>query len=238
MCGINLLRSGFVWIVSLIHVSRNLCNNIERALDMINYTSSPRHVVIPFLAGLAAACLMSSPVQAQPGDENESTPEVRFVTSQGEFVLELRPDAAPETVANFLQYVRDGFYEGTVFHRVIPGFMVQGGGFTPELTRKPTRDPIINEASPDLPNQRGTIAMARTSNPDSATSQFFINVVDNDFLNAGVRGPGYAVFGEVTEGMEVVDAIAGVETGYARGMRDVPVEAVVIESASVVGNDE
>jgi len=205
---------------------------------MTRYMPSRRHLVSPFLAALAALCLVSMPTQAQSADQDASGPEVRFVTSQGEFLLELRPDVAPETVENFLQYVRDGFYEGTVFHRVIPGFMIQGGGFTPDLARKTTRDPIINEASKNLPNQRGTIAMARTNNPDSATSQFFINVVDNDFLNAGVRGPGYAVFGQVTEGMEVVDAIAGVETGYARGMRDVPVEPVIIEKATVLGNNE
>jgi len=205
---------------------------------MTQYMPFSRQLVSPLLATLTAFCLASAPVQAQSGDEDATTPEVRFETNQGDFVLELRPDVAPETVENFLQYVRDGFYEGTVFHRVIPGFMIQGGGFTPELSRKPTRDPIVNEASKELPNQRGTIAMARTNNPDSATSQFFINVVDNDFLNAGVRGPGYAVFGEVTEGMDVVDSIAGVETGYARGMRDVPVEPVIIEKVSVVSNDE
>jgi len=205
---------------------------------MNHYAPSLRPRVSMFAAALTAACLMSGPTLAESVAETAATPEVRFVTSQGDFVLELRPEVAPETVENFLQYVRDGFYEGTVFHRVIPGFMVQGGGFTPELARKSTRDPIINEASSDLPNQRGTIAMARTSQPDSATSQFFINVADNDFLNAGVRGPGYAVFGEVTDGMDVVDAIAGVETGYARGMRDVPVEPVIIEKVSVLSDNE
>ncbi len=205
---------------------------------MTRYVPFSRHLVSPLLAALAALCLASAPAHGQSGDGDAQTPQVRFVTTHGEFVLELRPDVAPETVENFLQYARDGFYDGTVFHRVIPGFMIQGGGFTPELSRKPTRDPIVNEATADLPNQRGTIAMARTSNPDSATSQFFINVVDNDFLNDGVRGPGYAVFGEVTDGMDVVDAIAGVETGYARGMRDVPVESVVIEQVTVIGNDE
>lgn len=205
---------------------------------MTQYMPFSRQLVSPLLAAVAALYLVSAPTQAQSGDEDATMPEVRFETSQGDFVLELRPDVAPETVENFLQYARDGFYEGTVFHRVIAGFMIQGGGFTAELSRKPTRDPIVNEASKDLPNQRGTIAMARTNNPDSATSQFFINVVDNDALNAGVRGAGYAVFGEVTEGMDVVDAIAAVETGYARGMRDVPVEPVIIEKVSVVSNDE
>lgn len=213
-------------------------NPIESPLDMTHYSPSLRHLASPLLAALAAVCLTTTPALAQTDSDDATAPEVRFVTNKGEFLLELRPDVAPETVANFLQYVRDGFYEGTVFHRVIPGFMIQGGGFSPDLSRKATRDPIVNEANPELPNQRGTIAMARTSQPDSATSQFFINVVDNDFLNAGVRGAGYAVFGKVTEGMEVVDDIAGVETGYARGMRDVPLEPVIIESATVVSNNE
>lgn len=164
-------------------------------------------------------------------------PKVRMETSAGAFTLELRPDLAPETVANFLRYVREGFYEGTVFHRVIAGFMIQGGGFDETLTRKPTHPPIVNEARPELPNLRGTIAMARTRNPDSATSQFFINVVDNNFLDAGVNGPGYAVFGKVIDGMEVVDTIAAVRTGYTRGMSDVPVEPVVIRSAAVISGD-
>nr|WP_264673431.1 peptidylprolyl isomerase [Marinobacter nitratireducens] len=161
-------------------------------------------------------------------------PKVRVLTSEGAFVLQLRPDVAPETVKNFLQYVSSGFYDGTVFHRVIPGFMVQGGGFTADMSRKTTRDPITNEATRSLPNLRGTIAMARTSAPDSATSQFFVNVVNNGFLDAGVRGAGYAVFGKVTEGMGVVDAIASKKTGVSRGMADVPVEPIIIESMSVI----
>jgi peptidyl-prolyl cis-trans isomerase A (cyclophilin A) len=170
----------------------------------------------------------------QSSTSNESLPKVRMVTSEGAIELQLRPDVAPETVANFLQYVRDGFYDGTVFHRVIPGFMIQGGGFTETLSRKSTRDPVRNEASPTLPNLRGTIAMARTNAPDSATSQFFINVADNGFLNAGVRGAGYAVFGKVTEGMGVVDAIARKQTTRKQGMADVPVEPVRIEKATVI----
>ena len=146
----------------------------------------------------------------------EPLPSVRFVTSEGAFVVRLRPDVAPETVENFLSYVDEGFYADTLFHRVISGFMIQGGGFDKTMSRKTTNSPITNEASETLPNLRGTIAMARTSNPDSATSQFFINVADNDFLNAGVRGPGYAVFGKVTEGMGVIDRIARVETGRVR----------------------
>ncbi len=155
-------------------------------------------------------------------------------------MLQLRPDVAPKTVENFLAYVNSGFYDGTIFHRVIPGFMVQGGGFDENLGRKKTRaPPIVNEATSTLPNLRGTIAMARTNAPDSATSQFFINVANNDFLNAGVRGgPGYAVFGKVTDGMGVIDRIAGgVQTGYQRGMADVPVSPVIIESAEEITKD-
>ncbi|MBW0146059.1 peptidyl-prolyl cis-trans isomerase [Marinobacter sp. CAU 1620] len=172
--------------------------------------------------------------QSATQDNVEPLPKVKIVTNKGPLTLQLRPDVAPETVENFLEYARTGFYDNTVFHRVIPGFMIQGGGFTADLTRKPTRDPIANEASPTLKNLRGTIAMARTSAPDSATSQFFINLVDNGFLDAGVRGAGYAVFGKVTEGMGVVDAIGGVETGYSKGMADVPAEPVVIESISIL----
>jgi peptidyl-prolyl cis-trans isomerase A (cyclophilin A) len=192
--------------------------------------------VIPALLLIVAAWLPLTSAHGQDaaGDSNQALPKVRFVTSEGSFVLQLRPDVAPGTVDNFLGYVNNGFYDGTIFHRVIPGFMIQGGGFTEELTRKPTEQPIRNEASQTLRNLRGTIAMARTSAPDSATSQFFINLVDNGFLDAGVRGAGYAVFGKVTEGMGVVDSIAGVKTGQARGMADVPVAPVVIERVSVL----
>ncbi|MEE3170632.1 MAG: peptidylprolyl isomerase [Pseudomonadota bacterium] len=183
---------------------------------------------------LLTAFAASPTLAQQSSTSNESLPKVRMVTSEGAIELQLRPDVAPETVANFLQYVRDGFYDGTVFHRVIPGFMIQGGGFTETLSRKSTRDPVRNEASPTLPNLRGTIAMARTNAPDSATSQFFINVADNGFLNAGVRGAGYAVFGKVTEGMGVVDAIARKQTTRKQGMADVPVEPVRIENATVI----
>lgn len=187
------------------------------------------HLLIPILFSILPALTVTG-----ARADATSVPKVRMETSAGAFTLELRPDLAPETVANFLRYVREGFYEGTLFHRVIAGFMIQGGGFDETLTRKSTHPPIVNEARPELPNLRGTIAMARTRNPDSATSQFFINVVDNHFLDAGVNGPGYAVFGKVVEGMEVVDAIAAVRTGYTRGMADVPVEPVVIRSVTLV----
>lgn len=196
----------------------------------------PVRSVIPALLLAMLTLLPMTGAHAETASETASAalPSVKVVTSKGPFVLQLRPDAAPKTVENFLEYVREGFYDNTVFHRVIPGFMIQGGGFTSDLTRKPTQDPIVNEAKPTLKNLRGSIAMARTSAPDSATSQFFINVVNNGFLDAGVRGAGYAVFGKVTEGMGVVDAIAGVDTKNARGMANVPVDPVIIESVSVL----
>lgn len=162
---------------------------------------------------------------------------VDMQTSAGPIAIALAAEEAPGTVENFLTYVRAGFYDGTVFHRVIPGFMIQGGGFTTEFSRKPPRAPIQNEADNGLSNQRGTLAMARTSEPDSATAQFFINVADNDFLDYSAptaRGWGYAVFGRVISGMEVVDAIAGTPTG-ARGPfpKDVPLENVIIERVVV-----
>jgi len=157
---------------------------------------------------------------------------VRFETSLGAFTIELDATAAPLTAANFLQYVDDGHFDGTIFHRVIPGFMIQGGGFTADMEQKSVRAPIRNEAANGLKNLRGTLAMARTSDIDSATAQFFVNLVDNKFLDhQGPRNFGYAVFGRVTEGMDVIDAIAGVRTGNRRGHQDVPVEPVVVNSA-------
>ncbi len=165
------------------------------------------------------------------------SPRVALKTTKGTIVLELYPDKAPRTVENFLRYVREGFYSGTVFHRVIPGFVIQGGGLTPDLQPKPTRAPIPNEAKNGLSNRRGTVAMARTMVVDSATSQFFVNLADNTFLDHRSDTPqgfGYAVFGRVVDGMDVVDAIATVPTGTVKGFRDVPREAVVIESAEVL----
>jgi len=161
---------------------------------------------------------------------------VRLRTTKGEIVIELDQERAPRTVENFLQYVEGGFYDGTIFHRVIDGFMIQGGGYEPGLKRKPTNDPIVNEADNGLSNEEGTIAMARTSDPHSASAQFFINVKDNDFLDHSAPTPqgwGYCVFGHVVEGMETVHAIKHVETGTTRGMQDVPVEDILIESATV-----
>jgi cyclophilin family peptidyl-prolyl cis-trans isomerase len=162
-------------------------------------------------------------------------PRVSVKTSAGSFVLELDPKAAPKTVANFLQYAKEGFYNGTIFHRVIDGFMIQGGGFDRDMKQKPTRAPIENETASALKtglrNDVGTIAMARTSNPHSATAQFFINVKNNDFLN---QGDGYTPFGRVVQGMEVVQRIAKVPTTTAGPYRDVPASPVVIESVSVL----
>lgn len=158
-------------------------------------------------------------------------------TSKGTITLELNETKAPETVANFVKYANDGHYNGTIFHRVIDGFMIQGGGFTPDMNQKATREPVRNEAMNGLKNKRGTIAMARTSVVDSATSQFFINLVDNDFLDftsPTPRGFGYAVFGCVTDGMNVVDAIAKVKTGSRGYYENVPEEAVVIKKITIV----
>lgn len=164
---------------------------------------------------------------------------VKLETTIGDIVIELDEKAAPVTVKNFLAYVEEGFYNGTIFHRVIPNFMIQGGGFTPDMAQKKTHPPIINEASNGLKNSRGTIAMARTNNPDSATSQFFINHRDNPSLNyAGANNPGYAVFGKVVEGMETVDKIAAVKTTQKGPHADVPLEPVVIKSAKVVSDKQ
>jgi cyclophilin family peptidyl-prolyl cis-trans isomerase len=157
---------------------------------------------------------------------------VRFETSLGDFTLELDAEKAPVTVANFLAYVDEGFFDGLVFHRVIPGFMIQGGGFTPDMAQKSGKAPIKNEATNGLQNKRGTIAMARTNVVDSATSQFFINLVDNDFLDhQGPASYGYAVFGKVVEGLDTIDRIARERTGRNKGHDDVPVTPVVINSA-------
>lgn len=162
---------------------------------------------------------------------------VKLETTMGDIVIELDEKAAPITVKNFLTYVEEDFYSGTIFHRVIPNFMIQGGGFTPDMTQKKPHPPIVNEASNGLKNDRGTIAMARTNNPDSATSQFFINHKNNDFLNyAGAANPGYAVFGKVVDGLETVDKIAAVKTGQKGPHADVPVEPVVTKSAKVVSD--
>ena len=157
-------------------------------------------------------------------------PHVLLETTNGQIEIELDPVKAPASTKNFLEYVDSGFYNGTIFHRVIPGFMAQGGGFTPQMQQKDTKAPIQNEASNGLHNVRGTLAMARTSNPNSATSQFFINVADNAFLDPG-RDAGYAVFGKVVKGMDVVDIIVNSQSTTKQGMQNVPIDPVIIKSA-------
>ena len=162
---------------------------------------------------------------------------IRFITNHGNIDIELDFDKAPVTAQNFQQYAEDGFYNGTIFHRVIPGFMIQGGGMESGMKEKDTREPIANEADNGLKNARGTIAMARTSDPHSASAQFFINLVDNHFLNHTSKttaGWGYAVFGKVVAGMDIVDKIATVKTGRSGMHRDVPLEEVVIEKTEIL----
>ncbi|MCJ7593664.1 MAG: peptidylprolyl isomerase [Desulfobacterales bacterium] len=174
---------------------------------------------------------------AVAADQAAVNPRVALETSKGRIVIELFPQKAPATVKNFLSYVDAGFYDGTVFHRVIPKFMIQGGGLTVDMKIKPTEKPVPNEADNSLKNTRGSVAMARTPNPHSATSQFFINTADNESLNHREKtsqGWGYAVFGQVTEGMAVVDAISGVKRGSSGMFRDVPVEPLVIEKVQRV----
>jgi peptidyl-prolyl cis-trans isomerase A (cyclophilin A) len=185
-------------------------------------------------AALVAAACLAGPALAQ------SAPKVQFITSEGNFVVEVYPDKAPKTVENFLQYVKDKHYNGTIFHRVISNFMVQGGGFDASYAQKPTRAPVVHEGREALAkggdkNVLGTLAMARTNDPNSASSQFFINVKDNDFLNPTPDAFGYTVFGKVISGMDVVNKIKSVPTGAAGPFRsDVPKTPIVIKSASLV----
>ena len=168
---------------------------------------------------------------------SETHPKVKFTTTAGDFIIELNAEKAPITVENFLTYVNEGFYTGTVFHRIIPGFMAQGGGFDTSFKQKATHDTIKIEADNGLKNERGTVAMARTGVPDSASSQFFINYKDNDFLNHSAptqNGWGYAVFGKVVEGMDVVDEMAKAPTATRNGHQDVPKTDIIIEKAEVV----
>lgn len=197
---------------------------------MLNNSQKSRRKATLSLAGIAlAATVFAAPSWAQ------TQPKVQIKTSMGDIVLELNEAKAPKTVANFMQYVRDKHYDGTVFHRVMDGFMIQGGGMDADMKEKTTRAPIPLEASNGLKNDRGTIAMARTGNPNSATSQFFINLVNNDMLNAPKPdGYGYAVFGKVVKGMDVVDKIRAMPTGN-RGMhQNVPNTAVTIISATEI----
>lgn len=183
--------------------------------------------LIAKMLGVAAGALIATAAWAAP--------TVEMQTSMGRIVLELAPDKAPESVANFMKYAREGFYDGTVFHRVIPGFMIQGGGFDEKLNQKQTRPAIKNEARNGLSNLRGTIAMARRNDPHSATAQFFINHADNGNLDyPSFDGWGYAVFGKVTQGMDMVDKIAKVPTGSAGMLENVPRTPVVIQSVKII----
>jgi peptidyl-prolyl cis-trans isomerase A (cyclophilin A) len=203
-----------------------------------------KKICIPVVALFTAVLLSGSfytVQEAQAVPDNKTTKkmeskkmeniEVVFSTNQGDITIELYPDKAPITVKNFLAYVDEGFFSDTIFHRVIPNFMIQGGGFTKDMKQKPTKAPIKNEADNGLRNSRGTLAMARTSVVDSATGQFFINLTDNSFLDHGVRDFGYAVFGKVVSGMDVVDKIAAVKTTTIAGQQNVPVEPVIVTSA-------
>jgi cyclophilin family peptidyl-prolyl cis-trans isomerase len=155
---------------------------------------------------------------------------IRFQTSLGDFTIEFFEKEAPLSVANFKSYIEDGYFDGTIFHRIVPGFVIQGGGFTEDMTQKKTKAPVKNEADNGLKNTRGTLSMARTNDINSATSQFFVNLKDNDFLDHSRGNFGYAVFAKVTEGMDVIDKIAAVATGRKKGFDDVPVEAVTMTS--------
>ena len=181
-----------------------------------------------FLIYAATTVLLAAPAMGQ-----DAAPRVALETNHGTIVLELNPEKAPITVANFLQYAERGWYDGTIFHRVMDEFMIQGGGFTADMQQKITRGQIENESKNGLSNKRGTISMARLPDPHTATAQFFINSVDNDGLDASGGNFGYAVFGEVVEGLDVVDAISKVTTGSKAGHQNVPVEAVTIISAKV-----
>ncbi len=184
------------------------------------------------VAVLALGSVSLAAAQA-PAPAAKPNPRVTLDTSKGKIVVELFPDKAPLTVANFLQYVKSGFYDGVIFHRVIPDFMVQTGGFTPDMEQKPTKGQIKNESDNGVRNERGTLAMARLSAPHTASSQFFINLKDNRSLDHSARGWGYTVFGRVVEGMDVVDSVATVRTTTKGPHGDVPVEAVTIKKASV-----
>jgi peptidyl-prolyl cis-trans isomerase A (cyclophilin A) len=187
------------------------------------------------VASLLLALAQAATPPAVPSPTPHTGPVVEITTSLGVIKVALDPEKAPISVDNFLTYVRAGFYDGTVFHRVMPGFMIQGGGLGPDLKEKPTRPAIRNEAKNLLRNSRGTIAMARLTNPNSATSQFYINVKDNHSLDFGIAGAGYAVFGAVVEGMDVVDKIVGVPTTSKQAFENVPVTPVLIKTARVAG---
>lgn len=192
-------------------------------------------VVLAFPVGAQEAAANADAGAEAPAEAEAAGPQVKLQTNHGAIVIELLAEKTPKTVENFLGYVKAGFYDGTLFHRVIPGFMIQGGGFDETMTKKETRDPVVNESQQSISNARGTVAMARTNDPHSATAQFFINVVDNQRLDN--YGGGYTVFAKVVEGMDVADAIAGVATQRQGRMADVPVEQVVLEKVTLVAGD-
>ncbi len=188
-----------------------------------------------FFFTAAARALLAISLALPMTGQTQTTTQVRFQTTMGNFVVELYPAKAPKTVQNFVQYAQDKHFDGTIFHRVIDGFMVQGGGFTADMAQKPTRAPIPLEIDRSLKNERGTLAMARTGNPNSATAQFFINLVDNANLNAPQPdGYGYAVFGKVVSGMETIDAIRSVATRNQNGFQNVPATPITITTATVL----
>jgi peptidyl-prolyl cis-trans isomerase A (cyclophilin A) len=210
----------------------NNTNLLDHALMTIRKLAS-----VAVAGCLAASFTMSQAAAAEPAAAAPAAGATRvaFETSEGRIVVEVKADKAPKTVANFLQYVNDGFYDGTIFHRVISGFMIQGGGFTPNMVQKPTRAAVPIESTNGLKNVRGALAMARTGDPNSATAQFFINVVDNGMLDyPRPDGYGYTVFGNVVEGMDVVDKIRAVPTGQRGSSQDVPMTPVVIKTARVL----
>ncbi len=193
--------------------------------------------MIPLVTLTAQAASPSNSTQKQGVSSMSTNPRVKMSTNQGDFIISLNAEKAPKTVANFLAYVKDGFFDGTIFHRVIDGFMIQGGGFEPGLKQKPTKGNVENEANNGLKNDKYTLAMARTSDPHSATAQFFINVANNDFLNhtaPTAQGWGYAVFGEVVEGKDVIDKMKGVPTSNSGFHQNVPTNDLVITKAVVI----
>jgi len=195
--------------------------------------------ILGLFFAVVLGCLPAAVFSSDQNSKGAGIVTVRMETNKGVITLELDGNKAPETVANFVEYAKAGFYDGTIFHRVIPGFMIQGGGFTADMKQKATRAPISNEANNGLKNVTGSIAMARTSDPHSATAQFFINVKDNGFLDHTAptrQGWGYCVFGRVTDGMDVVHAIEKVPTGNRSGMQDVPMSEVIINKVTVVEN--
>jgi peptidyl-prolyl cis-trans isomerase B (cyclophilin B) len=214
----------------------------------MTFSASLLRVLRYAACGVAIAAILPATAGAAPAGAQSSTttegkhpmatnPRVKMHTNYGDFVITLDADKAPKTVANFLTYTKEGFYNNTVFHRVIDGFMIQGGGFEPGMKQKQTHAPVENEANNGLKNDKYTVAMARTSDPQSATAQFFINVADNDFLNftaPTANGWGYAVFGKVTEGTDVVDKIKAVKTANSGFHQNVPAQDVIIEKAEVV----